>query len=44
MIDEDETGRPYIKEERLRQRVEKRGWSLSFLYLQNGKGYARESI
>ena len=44
MIDEDETGRPYIKEERLRQRVEKRGWPLSFLYLQNGKGYARESI
>lgn len=42
MIDEDETGRPYIKEERLRQRVEKRGWPLSFLYLQNGKGYAYE--
>lgn len=42
MIDEDATGRPYVKEERLRQRVEKRGWPLSFLYLQNGKGYAYE--
>ncbi len=42
MIDEDTTGRPYVKEERLRQRVEKRDWPLSFLYLQNGKGYAYE--
>lgn len=41
-IDEDRLGRPYVKEERLRQRVDKRGWPLSFLYLQNGKGYAYE--
>lgn len=41
-IDEDSMGRPYVKEERLRQRVEKRGWPLSFLFLQNGKGYAYE--
>lgn len=41
-IDEDNMGRPYVKEERLRQRVEKRGWPLSFLFLQNGKGYAYE--
>ena len=39
-IDEDGMGRPYVKEERLRQRVEKRGWPLSFLFLQSGKGYA----
>lgn len=41
-IDEDRLGRPYVKEERLRQRVDKRDGSLSFLYLQNGKGYAYE--
>lgn len=41
-IDLDRNGRPYVKEERLRQRVEKRGWPRSFLYLQNGKGYAFE--
>lgn len=41
-IDEDNMGRPYVKEERLRQRVEKRGWPLSFFFLQNGKGYAYE--
>ena len=41
-IDEDSMGRPYVKEERLRQRVEKRGWPLSFLFLQNGKGFAYE--
>ena len=41
-IDEDIMGRPYVKEERLRQRVEKRGWPLSFLFLQNGRGYAYE--
>lgn len=41
-IDEDSMGRPYVKQERLRQRVEKRGWPLSFLFLQNGKGYAYE--
>lgn len=41
-IDEDSMGRPYVKEERLRQRVTKTGWPLSFLFLQNGKGYAYE--
>ena len=41
-IDEDAMGRPYVKEERLRQRVTKTGWPLSFLFLQNGKGYAYE--
>lgn len=41
-IDLDKTGRPYVKEERLRQRVEKRGWPRSFLYLQDGSGYAFE--
>ena len=38
-IDKDKTGRPYVKEERLRQRVERYGWPRSFLYLQEGKGY-----
>ncbi len=42
VIDMDEVGRPYVKEERLRQRIQKRGWPLSFLHLQNGKGYAFE--
>lgn len=41
-IDEDESGRPYVKAERLRQRAEKRGRPLSFLFLQNGKGYVYE--
>lgn len=41
-IDEDSMGRPYVKEERLRQRVTKRGRPLSFLLLQNGRGYAYE--
>ena len=41
-IDVDNMGRPYVKEERLRQRVEKRGWPRSFLHLQDGKGYAFE--
>ena len=41
-IDIDESGRPYVKEERLRQRVQKTGWPLSFLHLQNGKGDAFE--
>lgn len=41
-IDEDNIGRPYVKEERLRQRVTKAGRPLSFLFLQNGKGYAYE--
>lgn len=38
----DKYGRPYVKEERLRQRVQKKGWPLSFLYLIDGKGYAFE--
>lgn len=42
VIDVDTTGRPYVKEERLRQRVEKRGWPRSFLHLQEGHGYAFE--
>lgn len=41
-IDMDHLGRPYVKEERLRQRVTKTGKPLSFLFLQNGKGYAYE--
>ena len=43
-IDIDRAGRPYVREERLRQRRpnQKRGRPLSFLYLQNGKGYAYE--
>ena len=41
-IDVDNIGRPYVKEERLRQRVEKRGWPRSFMHLQEGKGYAFE--
>ena len=41
-IDLDKTGRPYVKEERLRQRIQKKGWPLSFLYLIDGKGYAFE--
>ena len=38
----DKDKRPYVKSERLRQRVKKRGWPLSFLYLTNGKGFAFE--
>ena len=41
-IDKDKMGRPFVKEERLRQRVEKRGWPRSFLYLHEGRGYAFE--
>ena len=41
-IDEDNIGRPYVKEERLRHRVTKAGRPLTFLFLQNGKGYAYE--
>lgn len=41
-IDMDHLDRPYVKEERLRQRVTKTGKPLSFLFLQNGKGYAYE--
>lgn len=38
----DTEGRPHIKEERLRQRIQRNGWLLSFLYLVEGKGYAFE--
>lgn len=41
-IDIDKMGRPYVKEERLRQRVQRYGWPRSFLHLQDGKGYAFE--
>ena len=42
VIDADETGRPYVKQERLRQRRggQNRGWPFSFLWLQDGKGVA----
>ncbi|MBM6724784.1 AAA family ATPase [Pseudoflavonifractor phocaeensis] len=41
-IAQDALGRPYVKEERLRQRRanQKNGRPLSFLYLVEGKGYA----
>lgn len=40
----DKSGRPYVKEERLRQRRQKQkiGRPLSFLYLIDGKGYVFE--
>lgn len=38
----DKNERPYVLDERLRQRVEKRGWPKSFLNLHEGKGYAFE--
>ena len=43
-IAKDKNDRPYVKEERLRQRRQnqKRGRPLSFLYLYEGKGYAFE--
>lgn len=41
-IDIDKNNRPYVKEERLRQRVKNRGWPKSFLHLTNGEGYAFE--
>lgn len=41
-IDKDKYDRPYVKEERLRQRVHSKGRPLSFLYLSEGKGYAYE--
>lgn len=43
-IDKDKFGRPYVKEERLRQRVQDRGRPLSFLHLVEGKGYAFEGM
>ena len=41
-IDADESGRPYILRERLRQRRkgQKQGWPFSFLFLNNGSGVA----
>jgi len=41
-IDLDKSGRPYVREERLRQRVESKGRPKSFLHLQNGTGFAFE--
>lgn len=41
-IDCDKNGRAYVKEERLRQRIQSIGRPLSFLHLKNGKGYAFE--
>lgn len=41
-IDLDRLGRPYVKRERLRQRVKSHGWPRSFMYLQEGNGYAFE--
>ena len=40
-IDADESGRPYVLRERLRQRRsgQKRGWPFSFLMLEAGKGW-----
>ncbi|MDP2179804.1 AAA family ATPase [Methylicorpusculum sp.] len=39
-IDLDDSGRPFVQKERLRQRREfqKHGWPFSFLYLNDGKG------
>ena len=41
-IDKDESGRPYVTRERLRQRREgqRHGWPFSFLILQDGTGVA----
>ncbi|MBE6659296.1 MAG: ATPase [Ruminococcaceae bacterium] len=41
-IAEDESGRPYVQSERLRQRAEKYGQPKSFLNLHEGIGYAFE--
>ena len=38
----DKNARPYVTEERLRQRVQNKGWPLSFLHLHDGTGYAFE--
>ncbi len=45
-IGADKNGRPYVMEERLRQRRanQSSGRPLSFLYLTNGKGYAFEGV
>lgn len=42
VIGKDKSDRPYVVSERLRYRNQKIGRPLSFLYLQNGKGYAFE--
>lgn len=42
VIDLDKMNRPYVREERLRQRIKRYGWPRSFLHLQMGKGYAFE--
>ena len=41
-IDRDETGRPYVSRERLRQRRkgQRRGWPFSFLVMNDGRGLA----
>ena len=41
-IDKDDSGRPYVSRERLRQRRrgQRRGWPFSFLMLNEGKGVA----
>lgn len=41
-IDKDESGRPYVARERLRQRRkgQRRGWPFSFLMLNDGRGVA----
>ena len=41
-IDADDTGRPYVARERLRQRRsgQRRGWPFSFLMMNDGKGVA----
>ncbi len=38
----DQDDRPYVRDERLRQRIEKRGWPKYFLNLHEGVGYAFE--
>lgn len=40
----DNNDRPCVKNERLRQRIQRRGWPLSFLNLTNGRGYAFEGL
>ena len=40
----DEKGRPFVKKERLRQRIKKTGRPLSFLDINDGKGYVIEGV
>lgn len=44
VIDLDSNGRPYVKEERLRQKNGREKQPLSFLHLKSGKGYAYEGM